>query len=309
MRSPRTPLLAKTVAVRQLSRRSGPVALSALILAFVGCKSETATGPAEQTSAVHLVLPAELAKALIARGGAEVSGSTHFVLSPKVPGGVLGEQNITNTTELALDGQGHYNLKEQNDHDGGRLVHFSGQEIAVKLRYGKLIKRTARGAEPNELLAQALGQPWAAWELMSTRAAVTQSAAADGTQTLTLALATSRVPAPVQAQWDGLAAWRKTAEPTKLQGTLTYLPATGPMPATLIAADISGEFVAKVQSAGATHDVSGKIEIHFQTKNVGKTAVPGMPDDAEIAWTKQRTVLEERALLGNSPSAKANITP
>lgn len=273
------------------------------------CKSETATGPAEQTSAVRLLLPAQVAKALTARGGAEVSASTHFVLTPKNAAGLLGTQDITTTSDLLLDGKGNYHLKEKNDQDGGRLVHFFGDEIAVKLRYGKLIKRTARGAEPSEILAQSLGQPWAAWELLSSRAAITETASADGTKTLTLALAPSIVPAPQQAQVEGLAAWRKSVEPMKLQGKLSYLPATGSTPATLVSADISGEFVAKVQTAGATHDVGGKIEIRFQTTNVGKGDVQEMPQDAEIAWTKQRTVLEERALLGNSPSAKANIAP
>jgi len=285
------------------------LSLTLALVALAACKTETATAPAEHTSATDLLLPAEVARALTARGGAQMSGSTHFVLTPKNPEGLLGAQDITTTTELVLDGQGHYDLKEENDHDGGRWVYFNGEEIAVKMRYGKLIKRTARGAEPNEILAQALGQPWAALELLFTRAAFTEGTGADGSRTISLTLAPTGVPAPLQAQREGLAAWRKTAEATKLQGKLSYLPATGAMPATLVAADISGEFTAKVQTAGTTHDVFGKIEIHFQTQNLGKAEVHEMPEEAEIAWTKQRTVLEERALLGNSPSAKANITP
>lgn len=299
MQSPRTPASARTVALRRPIGNPNRFVLCAAVLALAACKSETASVPTAQTSAVQLLLPAEVARALTARGGGEVSASTHFVLTPKNADGLLGVQDILTTTELAIDGQAHYNLKEENNHDGGRLVYFTGEELALKLRYGKLIKRTARGAEPNEILWQALGQPWAAWELLATRASVTESAGADGTRSLTLALAPDRVAPPPQTQTEGLAAWRTTAEPTQLHGSLSYLPATDAMPATLIAAEISGEFVAKVQNAGAIHDVAGKVEIRFQTKNLGKAVVQGMPADAEIAWTKRRTVLEERALLGN----------
>ena len=190
---------------------------------------------------------------------------------------------------------------------------FDGEEIAVKLRYGKLIKRSGRGAEATEILEQALGGPWAAWELFASSSAFTAApAAADGTITVTLAPGASNTADKAQSPRrlaDGLSGWRKTAVPKDVKGSLRYLPGAKNLPATLVAAEISGSFSADVKNAAGSHKVQGQVQIQLHTSGIGQTAALPIPEDAEQAWARQRTILEERALLGEAPAAKSNLPP
>ena len=79
---------------------------------------------------------------------------------------------VTTTTDVWLDRTGNYRLREENDRDGGREVILTGRELAVALRYGKMIRRVAEEPEPSRLLEEGLGAPWAAFELAARRAHV-----------------------------------------------------------------------------------------------------------------------------------------
>ena len=298
-------------------RRAVGLAMAALasagLLFCPACKQKPAAAPAAQTTVDELLLPQKLAQVLIARKGAQVKARTEFHVS--VPQGQSGAfaQDIVTTAEVLLDQHGHYSLQEENDRDGGRAVFFNGEEIAVKLRYGKLIKRSGRGAEATEILEQALGGPWAAWELFASSSTFTAApAAADGTVTLTLTLRPSKTADSTQSPRrlpEGLSTWRKTAVPKDVKGTLRYLPGGESLPATLVAAEISGSFSADVKNAGGSHKVEGQVQIQLQTVGIGQTAALPIPEDAEQAWTRQRTILEERALLGEAPATKSNLPP
>ena len=76
---------------------------------------------------------------------------------------------VTTTTDVWLDRTGNYRLREENDHDGGREVILTGRELAVALRYGKMIRRVAEEPEPSRMLEEGLGAPWAAFELAAPR--------------------------------------------------------------------------------------------------------------------------------------------
>lgn len=274
------------------------------------CKRSAPATSAAEGSVDSLTSPKRLARALQARGGAEVTASVRLRVAPKKPDGLLGAQDITTTTNLVVDKDGHYSLREENDHDGGRWVFFTGNEIGVKLRYGKLIKRTVRGgSEPADILEQALGQPWAAWDLFAARASYAQNVAADGTTTLTLSLDPAASEQAERAPKEGLQSWRNTAVPTQLQGKLTFLPAAAKLPPTLISADITGSFSGTNTAGGVSHEIEGTVNIVFSAKSLGQAVAEPMPDEAEAAFTKQRTVLEERALLSDGPAAKAAATP
>ena len=51
-----------------------------------------------------------------------------------------------------------------------------GRELAVALRYGKMIRRIAEEPEPTRILEEALGAPWAAWEVVAGAAATERGA-------------------------------------------------------------------------------------------------------------------------------------
>ena len=50
-----------------------------------------------------------------------------------------------------------------------------GRELAVALRYGKMIRRVAEEPEPSRLLEEALGAPFAVFDLVARRARVTRA--------------------------------------------------------------------------------------------------------------------------------------
>ena len=283
------------------------------LLLCAACKRKPAAAPAAQTTVDELLLPQKIVEALTHRKGAQVKAKTEFHVAVPRGQSVAGAQDIVTIAEVLLDPHGHYSLQEENDQDGGRSVYFNGEDIAVKLRYGKVIKRSGRGAEATEILEQALGGPWAAWELLASNSTFTAApAASDGTITLTLALGHSKRAGGSQSPHrlpDGLSSWRKTAVPKDVKGTLRYLPGGENLPATLVAAEISGSFSADVEKAGGIHQVQGQVQIQLQTEGIGQTAALPIPEDADQAWTRQRTILEERALLGEGPATKSNLPP
>ena len=61
---------------------------------------------------------------------------------------------------------GNYRIVENNDRDGGREIVVRGRDLYVALRYGKMIRRAAEQPEPDQLLQEALGGPWAAWQIL-----------------------------------------------------------------------------------------------------------------------------------------------
>src|SRR5262249_46091774 len=145
------------------------------------------------------------------------------------------------TTDLRMDNRGNFRLDEQNDQDGGRLVIVTGDEIAVQLRYGKLIRRPAREDEALETLAQAVGGPFSAWELGRRRVHVEATEAVGKGENVALmtpadhvlsryrltlsAESGAREPAgttPTQPrQAEDLQAWRNTVNLGAFEGSVT----------------------------------------------------------------------------------------
>ena len=121
--------------------------------------------------AAHVVAPAEavrpafFAEALRKLGGAHYHATLRYSVGR--PGGV--PLAVTTTTDVWLDRTGNYRLREENDRDGGREVILTGRELAVALRYGKMIRRVAEEPEPSRMLEEGLGAPWAAFELAAPR--------------------------------------------------------------------------------------------------------------------------------------------
>lgn len=274
------------------------------------CKRTPSPGSQDQgNDAVDLPLllaAHNLARELGARGGAQVQAQTRFEVKPAQASDKLrGEQSITTDTQLSLNAKGHYVLREENDQDGGREVHYTGDQMAVKLRYGKLIKRDARAPEPQRILEQALGGPAAFWEIFGPAAHVTSGANEPGGERrlsigLRSAPASNEPPAPVAGEASPLAAWRRTAVPSALEGEIRYLPATDKTGPVLVAAKLSGQFSARA----AKGQVMGKVEVSWAASSWGKVPTIEMPEEAEDLRLGQRTILEERALLQGMPSVK-----
>ena len=125
-----------------------------------GCKRDRNQGtvPAQKVTVLADALrPDAFAAALKRIGGAHFHATARFTVGPS--GGT--PNTVTTTTDVWVDRTGNYRFREQNDRDGGREVVLYGRELAVALRYGKMIRRVAEEPEPSRLLEEALGAPFA----------------------------------------------------------------------------------------------------------------------------------------------------
>jgi hypothetical protein len=240
------------------------------------------------------LFPSTLAANLRAAGGGHFHATTRLradlTSAPDDGAKPAAPAEVTTTTDLWVDRQGSFRLVEENDQDGGREIVRVGGEVAVALRYGKRIRRPARDSESERFLAEALGGPWAAWELV--RRQVTVENAGGGLRLGLRERAAARPAGSPAAQ--GLRTWRDSAQIASLAGQ-ARLDAGGKLP------------LAFACKAGfrATRDqvpITGEIAVDATLAEVGQVTRIDLPDAGTLP-TRQRTVLEERALLGGLPAA------
>ena len=264
------------------------VSLVALGAGACGRKTDGKAGAPQTAALADAVRPAFFAEALRRLGGAHYHATLRYAVS-RAGGAPLA---ITTTTDVWLDRSGNYRLREENDHDGGREVVLSGRELAVALRYGKMIRRVAEEPEPSRLLEEGLGAPWAAFELGGSRAHVekTGTALVGGVQGTTYALTLgegSSVVTPGSSA-TGLRSWRGGVAIETLAGRAVVDVATG----ALVAVDLTATF----QARGEAGPEQGTVEVHALVSDVAATAAIERPAADELVL-RQRTVPEAHELL------------
>jgi hypothetical protein len=138
-----------------------------------GCGRDSKSGaPAQKVTALaDAVRPDVIAPALRQIGGAHFRSTARFTIAQAG----AAPNAVTTTTDVWVDRAGNYRFKEENDRDGGREVVLTGRELAVALRYGKMIRRIAEEPEPTRLLEEALGAPFAAFDLVAPSARVAKT--------------------------------------------------------------------------------------------------------------------------------------
>src|SRR5262249_44491990 len=137
---------------------------------------------------------------------------------------------VTTTTDVWFDRSGNYRFREQNDRDGGREVVLYGRELSVALRYGKMIRRVAEEPEPSRLLEEALGAPFAVFDLVApgARVARAETELVGGARATVFELrpgdgaGSGSTPA-----FEGLRKWRNKTSINELQGRVVVDDATG----------------------------------------------------------------------------------
>jgi hypothetical protein len=253
-------------------------------LAVGGCgkaRDGAARTPAEELDAA--LRPATLASTIKKLPGAHWRGSALFRISP------TGQEaaGVTTTTDLWLDRKGGYRLVENNDQDGGREVFLVGKELAVAIKPGKMIRRSAQEPEPTRLFEEAVGAPWAAWETVRRFAAVERSA--PGTFTFTRSAHPLTVAASL-AETTPLRRWRDNVSVEALEGEARFDPQTG--------APLAFTMKARFSAKRDDHvPLTGELAVTTKLDGIGSTANISAPV-AEPLHQRQRTILEERALLG-----------
>lgn len=282
----------------QISYLRALVATSFLVAAGAGCGQEQTATVRSRLETLDAVLePNAFAVAMRKAGGAHFHALTTFRVdssskaAPSSGTKPASPSAITTTTELWMDKQGNFRLAEHNDQDGGREIVRVGGEVAVALRYSKMIRRPAQDSENARFVAEALGAPWAAWEIMRRQVAAEE--AAPGIYRFKLGKRLAKQPTgfpPVE----GLRKWRDTIEVSRLEGQTT-LQSGGQLPIF---------FTCKTAFRAVRDElpVDGEVTVTVIVNQVGKVADIVMPD-AEPLRVRQRTMLEERALLGGLSAA------
>jgi hypothetical protein len=276
----------------------------AAVVATTGCGQKKA---AVQISGLErmdgALAPSAFAAAMRKAGGAHFHGSAMFRVDPeRLPDPGDGTKPaspsaVTTTSDLWMDKQGNFRLVESNDQDGGREIVRVGGEVAVALRYGKMIRRAAQDSENARYVAEALGAPWAAWEIVRRQVEVEQPN--QGVFRFKLGNRLASLPAGFPPA-EGLRKWRDTVEVTRLEGEAT-LATDGQVP-------LAFACKATFRAVRDQLAIVGEVVISAALDDVGKVADIAMPE-AETLRMRQRTVLDERALLGGlgaglSPAVK-----
>jgi hypothetical protein len=255
-----------------------------------------ACGKRSKPDAPHVVAPVEAVRPAFFAAALRKLGGAHYHATLRTSAGRPGAAPlaVTTTTDVWLDRTGNYRLREENDRDGGREVILTGRELAVALRYGKMIRRVAEEPEPSRMLEEGLGAPWAAFELAAPRMHLEKTGddlvggARATSYTLSLGDGGAVKPPAPALPLAGLRAWRSNATIEALSGRLVVDDATG----ALLAADLKSTF----QARGDAGPEQGSVEVHASLAEVGSTAAIERPAADELSL-RQRTVPEAHALL------------
>jgi hypothetical protein len=285
-----------------------------LLAGAAGCRRGHDAEARRRTATLGEALrPGFFVAALRRLGGAHFHGTARFAVESAAPA-----DTVTTTTDVWLDRKGNYRVRESNDRDGGREVVLYGRELAVALRYGKMIRRAAEEPEPTRLLEEALGAPGAAWEVVAgaavvERAAVQLSGGAKATPYL-IGLAPGAAAARARGALDsdgrgftGMRAWRRTLSVSALDGRVLVDDATG----AVMQVDFKAAFTMKQEGPGGRDRdgdggriLRGELEVHTALSEVA-SAPPIERPPAEDLALRQRTVPEQRELVGGLPGAPA----
>jgi len=239
-------------------------------------------------------------------------GRAHLRSTVHLSAGLAGAaaENVTTDTDIWMDDQGNWRLVDLNDKDGGREIVLHGHELAIALRYGRMIRRPAEDPEPVRLLAQGVGGPYAAWDLLRDLATVDDfgTDTREGRKVHVYKLTKSTHPAAplMKLQAGDRQAWRKTLVAEKVVGTIMIDEQLG-IP---LLAEVHGAYTmlraeaGEGKVAGEGTPMYGAVDARVSIEEIGKSPVIAEPEAEDLA-PRQRTVPDERAMLGGLARAPA----
>lgn len=241
-------------------------------------------------------------------------GRSHLRSTVHLAAGLDGgtTDTITTDSDVWMDDQGNWRLVDLNDKDGGREIVLHGHELAIALRYGRMIRRPAEDPEPTRLLAQGVGGPYAAWDLLRDVATVDDfgTDTRGGRKVHVYKMTKSAHPAAPVTKLDGndRQAWRKTVVADKVEGVVMIDEQLGiPLLAEIHASYTMRRPATAESPAGANGEappMHGAVDARVSVEEIGTSPAIAEPEADDLA-PRQRTVPDERALLGGLPRAPA----
>ena len=278
------------------------VLASLLVVALGGCTSKNSAAAKSAVETLDAVLaPDAVVSALQKAGGGHFHSTALLRVeasgkADSAEGKPVSPPAITTTTDLWLDRQGNFRLLEINDQDGGREIVRVGRDIAVALRYGKLVKRPAQDAESARFLVEAVGAPRTAWEIVRRQVEVKGSSSL---YELALGKRLADLPAGFSAG-GALQKWRASIDVKSLGGSVGLSGAgAGRVPVTF---ECKATFHATRDALPDVLPMKGEVAVSATVDQIGKVPDVTMPD-AETLHVRQRTILEEKALLSGIRSS------
>lgn len=267
--------------VRRCPFRSRILATLLLAAAWPSCsrgkRSEVQPPDQELDAALR---PATLVSGLRRVAGAHFHATSTFRVNASGGPDAGAKDSITTTTDLWIDKQGNFRLAESNDQDGGREVVRVAGELAVALRYGKFIRRPAQDPEPQRFLEEGVGAPSAAWDIVRRFVEVVPA----GSRGFRLSKAAE--PRAELAASTPLRKWRETVDVQSLVGD-AQLDASGGLQTFSLASHF--------RAVRDGTPIEGELAV---AASVDAAVAPVIMPVAETLPARQRTILEERALLG-----------
>ncbi|MEA2699266.1 MAG: hypothetical protein QOI66_3537 [Myxococcales bacterium] len=263
------------------------IAACAAAIAGAGCGRAAREQARARTASLEQALrPAFFAAALRKMGGGHFHATSRFAVGPtnEPPDGV------NTTTDVWLDRAGNYRLVETNDRDGGRDVVLYGRELSTALRYGKMIRRVAEEPEPTQLLEEALGGPWAAWEVVAPAAGIERgnSQLMGGASAAEYRISKGEGQTPAFDERPALRKWRGTIAVQQLTGSLLVDERSG----ALVKADLTGAFTLTQEN----RPMKGEVDIHAVLTEAAAVPPLSRPAAEELAL-RQRIVPEQKEML------------
>ncbi len=195
---------------------------------------------------------------------------------------------ITTTTDLWMDKAGNFRLVESNDQANGREVVRVGGELALAISGGRLVRRPAQEPEATRYLKEALGAPWAAWDTVRLYTNVERDGGGLRLSLRSAPLAGTPAATPGRR-------WRDSVQVQSLEGHAELHAGTRALQSFALRA----RFTAKREHM----PIQGEIVVDGRLLETGASAPVAMPD-AGILPSRQRTTLDERALLGGLGAPK-----
>ena len=249
------------------------------------------------------VRPERFASALRKLGRAHFRGLARFDAGPEA--GPM--DSVTTDTDIWIDDHGNWRLVEINNKDGGREIVLYGHELSVALRYGKMIRRAAEDPEPEQLLEEGIGAPFAAWELLRDVSTVDDFGreVRGGRKVHVYELSKASRPRPRSATVDPTdrRSWRRTLEADTVDGTFVVDEASG----ALLHVDVKSSYNMRRSDRGTEADgkredtpMRGFVEVRTSIEDIGASPTIARAEAEDFPF-RQRTVPEEKALLSGLP--------
>jgi hypothetical protein len=175
-----------------------------------------------------------------------------------------------------------------------------------------MIRRPAEDPEPQRLLEEGVGAPFAAWDLLRDVSTVDDfgDETRGGRKVHIYKLTKARKPPepPANVDFSDRRAWRRTLVAGSVEGTIAIDEATGlPLQVELRAKYTmrragtgAGGAAGAAGAPGVVIPLSGAVEVKASIEEIGSSPPIARPE-AEDLPLRQRTVPEEKALLGGLP--------